>query len=83
MITDSVARESDGPRLPLSAIGCNNIREERSCQGVTEGNSRLGADERRLQPIERVDRVAVVRAETVPGGVDRVSDPFHERAVIL
>ena len=41
-IADSVARESDGPSSPLSAIGCHNIRAQGSCQDGSDRRAGIG-----------------------------------------
>ena len=50
-ITDTVARESGGPRLPLSAIGRNNTRVQGSCQERSDRRPRAGIGERRFQEL--------------------------------
>ncbi len=52
MITDSVARESGGPRLPLSAMLCHTTRPEGGCQEGTDDRPGTGIAERRLQELQ-------------------------------
>ena len=50
-ITDTVARESGGPRLPLSAMLCHIIPAEGGCQERSDARPGTGVGERCFQEL--------------------------------